>query len=165
LKKLPICKACISSLCFSCQDKLDKGLITQFDIDLAIDFTELEQGKFPELKNASFFNVVEVGDIAFLVIGQGNKSFFKKELLDYIKELYEIPEISLIEKGTPKAMLEQIIAPAKMIGIDQIYIPTGEIEYRVNIPKEDKNKIMIPIDLLEKAASLIIRGITKISFT
>ncbi|MBD3353502.1 MAG: hypothetical protein GF364_18610 [Candidatus Lokiarchaeota archaeon] len=167
MKKLPVCKACISgALCFACQEKFDKGYITQFDIDLATDLLELERGeKFPQLKTASFYNAVDVGEIVFLVIGKGNRVLYTEDLLSYIKELYEINEIILIEKGSAKEMLEQIIAPAKMLGINKIYIPTGDTEYRVVISAEDKEKVRIPIELLEDAASIMIRGIAKLRFS
>ena len=162
-----MCKACISgSLCFACQEKFDNGYITQFELDLANDFLELEEsGKFPSLKTASFYNAVDVGRIVFLVIGKGHKDKFNPDLIKYIKELYTIPNIVLIEKGSPKEMLEQIMSPAKMLGINEIFIPTGEKEYRIVILKDDKEKLRIPIDYLEKASSIIIRGIAKLSFS
>lgn len=153
------------SLCMSCQERFDQGYVTQFDIDLARDFLELEKKEFPGLKKASFYNAVDVGKIVFLVIGKGQKTIFNDKLIDYIKELYEIPEIALIEKASAKSMIQQIMHPAKLLGVNEIYIPTGEIEYRVVISKEDKLKIKIPIDLLEKASSIIIRGITKVEFS
>lgn len=166
MKKIPLCRTCLSgSLCISCQERFDQGYITQFDIDLAKDFLELEKKDFPGLKKASFYNAVDTGKIVFLVIGQGQKTIFNDKLLKYIKELYEIPDIVLIEKASAKSMIEQIMYPAKLLGVNEIYIPTGEIEYRVMISKEDKEKIEIPIDLLEKASSIIIRGITKVEFT
>lgn len=148
----------------SCQERFDHGYVTQFDIDLAKDLLELEKKEFPELKKASFYNAVDVGKIVFLVIGQHQKAIFNKKLIDYIKELYEIPEIVLIEKASAKSMIEQIMHPAKLLGVNEIFIPTGESEFRVVITKEDKEKIRIPIELLEKASSIIIRGITKVEF-
>jgi hypothetical protein len=165
LKKLPVCKACISgSLCLSCQERFDEGKVTQFGIDLANDLLTLEE-KYPELKNASFYQAVDIGSTVFLVIGQGHRSRFKKELLDELCELYELPRIDLIEKGPVKKMIEQLIGPdVRLLGVNQIYIPTGDTEYRIIISKEDKDRIRIPINDLQKASSLIIREITKVSF-
>ncbi|MHA1339991.1 MAG: hypothetical protein ACTSRZ_10380 [Promethearchaeota archaeon] len=165
IKKLPVCKACIGgTLCFACQEKFNKGYITQFDLDLATDLLELEKEKFSQLKTASFYNAVDVEDVVFLVIGKNDHEKFSDELLDYIKELYDIPEIVLISKGSPKEMVEQIIAPAKLVGINKIYIPTGESEYKIVISKEDKEKLRFSIKIIENAASIIIRGIAKINF-
>jgi hypothetical protein len=109
---------------------------------------------------------VDIGNLVFLVIGQGQKKRFSKELLDEISDLYEIPNIILIEKGSVKKMLEQIIgSDVRLLGVNQIYIPTGETEYRVIISSDDKENIRIPIKDLEKASSLIIREITKVSFS
>jgi transcription antitermination factor NusA-like protein len=164
MKNLPVCKTCVGgTLCNQCQEKFDKGLISQFDIDLAKDFLELEQ-KFPDLKKLSFYNAVDTGNIVFLVVGGGQKEKFTKEILKEVKDSYELKAIQLIEKGPDKEMLEQIIAPAKLFGINRIYIPTGDTEYRVVISKEDKDKIKIPLNLLEKASSIIIRGIAKVEW-
>ncbi len=148
----------------SCQERFDKGYVTQFDMDLANDFLELELERFPELKMTSFYNAVDVGNIVFLVVGKGHIPKYKKELINYIKELYEIPSIKLVEKGSPKEMIQQLINPAKLLGVNQIYIPTGDSEFRVIISAEDKEKITVPLDILESASSIMIRGITKIDF-
>ena len=163
MKKLPVCKTCVSgSLCFSCQEKFDKKYITQFDLDLASDFLELEKEKFPQLRTASFYNAIDVGDVVFLVIGNGDQNKYSKELLEYIKNLYDIPEIILITKGNSKEMIEQIVVPAKFIGINQIYIPTGEIEFKIVISIDDTSKLKVPIELIEKAARILLRGICKL---
>ena len=166
MKKLPVCKACINaSLCIRCQENFDKGYVTQFDLDLANDFLELEKKEFPELKKASFYNAVDVEKIVFFVIGQGHKTKFTPELLKKMQEMYAIPKIILIEKGSVKSMIQQIITPAKLLGVNQIYLPTGETEFKVIVLNEDKEKMEKKnLHLLEQASSLIIRGITKIEF-
>jgi len=173
LKKLPVCKTCISgSLCYSCQERLDGGYISQFDIDVAKDLLDFQEGEFPELKTASFHNAIDVGDIVFIVIGKGDRSKFRLELLNKIKDLYVIQNIVLIEKGPLKEMIQELISPEILLGLNQIYLPTNETEYRVNISDPERiirnqgyiGKYSIPLESLEKACSLMIRGITKVSF-
>jgi hypothetical protein len=174
MKKLPVCKTCIDgSLCYSCQERFDGGYITQFDIDLANDLLDLENKEFPELKTASFYNAIDVGNIVFLVIGQGDTSKFSPELLLKIKDLYFINDIVMIEKGPLKEMIQELISPEILLGLNQIYLPTMETEHRVNISDPENNirnqgfigKHRIPLESLEQACSIMIRGITKVSFS
>ncbi|MHA1109594.1 MAG: hypothetical protein ACTSRE_00720 [Promethearchaeota archaeon] len=169
-----MCKTCLNgSLCYSCQERFDGGLITQFDIDLANDLMQIQEKDFPDLKTASFHNAVDVGDIVFVIIGKGDTSKYTPELLLKIKDLYYIQNIVLMEKGPFKEMIQELISPEILLGLNQIYLPTMETEYRVNISDPDKfirnqghiGKHRIPLESLEKACSLMIRGITKVSFS
>ena len=174
MKKLPVCKNCINgSLCYSCQERFDGGFITQFDIDLANDLTSFQEKEFPDLKSASFHNAIDVGDIVFIVIGKGDGAKYAPELILKIKDLYYIQNIVIIEKGPLKEMIQELISPEILLGLNQIYLPTMETEYRVNISDPDRfirnqgfiGKHRIPLESLEKASSIMIRGITKVSFS
>jgi hypothetical protein len=169
-----VCKTCINgSLCYSCQERFDSGFVTQFELDLAKDLMDLQDKEFPDLKTASFHNAIDVGDIVFLVVGKGDSAKFSPELLLKIKDLYYIKEIVMIEKGPLKVMIQELISPEILLGLNQIYLPTMETEYRVNISDPDRfirnqghiGKHGIPLESLEKACSLMIRGITKVSFS
>jgi hypothetical protein len=106
-------------------------------------------------------------------VGKGDSSKFTPELLLKIKDLYIIQNIVLIEKGPVKVMIQELISPEILLGLNQIYLPTMETEYRVNISDPDRfirnqgfiGKHHIPLESLEKASSLMIRGITKVSFS
>jgi hypothetical protein len=134
---------------------------------------ELQEKEFPELKTASFINAIDVGDIVFLVIGNGDTPKYSPELLLKIKDLYYIQNVVLMEKGPVKEMIQELISPEILLGLNQIYLPTMESEYRVNISDPDRfirnqghiGKHRIPLESLEKACSLMIRGITKVSFS
>ena len=131
------------------------------------------QEKFPDLKNASFHNAIDVGDIVFIVVGKGDSQKYIPELLLKIKDLYIIQDVVLIEKGPLKEMIQELISPEILLGLNQIYLPTMESEYRINISDPDRfirnqgqiGKHGIPLESLEKACSLMIRGITKVSFS
>jgi len=169
-----VCKTCLNgSLCYSCQERFDGGFVTQFDVDLANDLTQLQEKDFPDLKTASFHNAVDVGDIVFVIIGKGDTPKYTPELLLKIKDLYYIQNIVLMEKGPFKVMIQELISPEILLGLNQIYLPTMETEYRVNISDPDRfirnqghiGKHRISLKSLEKACSLMIRGITKVSFS
>ncbi|MFX0074334.1 MAG: hypothetical protein ACFE96_02750, partial [Candidatus Hermodarchaeota archaeon] len=62
MKNLPACKTCVNSefLCTSCQEKLDTGVLTQFELDLAKDLLVLEEEEnFGFLKSISFYKAID----------------------------------------------------------------------------------------------------------
>jgi len=146
MKFLPACETCVKTgfLCVRCQEKLDKGEITPFELDLAKDFLELEEnGKFPYLSEISFYKAIDYQDVVILIVGKGDKIRFTQNLVDWIKDIYEIDKIILIEKtDKPRPVVEALIAPARIISLNEIFLATGDLEYKAVINKQDKNKIL-----------------------
>ena len=60
MKNLPACKTCVHSgfLCTSCQEKLDEGILTDFELDISKFLLELEEEseQFAFLKDVSPFS-------------------------------------------------------------------------------------------------------------
>ena len=98
IKVLPACKTCVSSefLCSSCQDKLDSGELTEFEIDLAKELVQLEEEepeKFGFLKDVSFYKAIDYEDVVIIVVGKKDKIKLTKELLDLIKKSIILPHV------------------------------------------------------------------------
>ena len=118
MKNLPACKTCVHSgfLCTSCQEKLDEGILTEFELDISKFFLELEEEseEFAYLKDVSFFKAIDFEDVVILVVGKKDKLRITQELLDLLKETFEIDKIIIIEKtNKPRPAIESLIAPNK----------------------------------------------------
>ncbi|MHA1294506.1 MAG: hypothetical protein ACTSQJ_17845, partial [Promethearchaeota archaeon] len=147
MKELPACKMCVNSgfLCTSCQAKLDQGIITEFELDLAKDLIELEEKeeRFSYLKDISFYKAIDYEDVVILVVGSKDKLKITSDLIDWIKKTYEIDQIILIEKTkNPRPVVEDLIMPGKLLSLNEIFLATGEIEFKAVVRKEDKEKIL-----------------------
>ena len=75
MKQLPTCITCAKSdgmLCESCQDRLERGELSNLDIDISEILLEIEEAN-PDMKlsEASFFKVIELEKMVILVIGKG----------------------------------------------------------------------------------------------
>ncbi|MGQ4874941.1 MAG: hypothetical protein ACP6IY_12815 [Promethearchaeia archaeon] len=153
MKALPACQTCIKSgfLCPKCQDKLDNEELTEFEIDLAKDLLELEQQEeFNYLKDVSFYKAIDFEDVLILVVGKKDKIRITPKLLDWIKETYEFDEIILTEKTKmPRPVLEDLITPRKLISMNELFLATGDIEYKAIMRKEDLDKILFTKEELE----------------
>ena len=153
MKNLPACQTCVKSgfLCTNCQKKLDNEDLSGFELDLAKDLLELEeQEKYGFLKDTSFFKAIDYEDVVIMIVGNKDKIRITPELLNWIKKTYEIDEIILIEKTKkPRPVIEDLIAPGKLISLNELFLATGDIEFKAVIKKEDKKKILFTSEELE----------------
>lgn len=154
MKFLPACETCVKSgfLCVKCQEKLDEGEISPFELDLAKDLIELEaKEKYTYLENCSFYKAIDYEDVVILVVEKGDKIRINQDLIKWIKEIYEIDKIILVEKtDKPRPVLESLIAPGKLISLNEIFLATGDVEFRAVIRKGDKSKILFTKQELEE---------------
>ena len=154
MRNLPACKTCVSSgfLCSSCQEKLDTGVLTQFELDLAKDLLILEEeDRFNFLKNISFYKAIDFEDVVIFVIGKKDKLKINQKLINWLKETYEVEDLILIEQTkNPRAVLESLIAPSKLISLNEIFLATGDVEFKGVLIKKDQEEILFTKEELEE---------------
>jgi transcription antitermination factor NusA-like protein len=166
MKKLPACTTCVQTgfLCTNCQDNLDNGVITQFELDLAKDLIDLEE-KFSYLKEVSFFKAIDFEDVVILVVGKKDKLRITDELKDWIKETYEIDKLILIENTKkPRPVIEALIAPYKILSLNEIFLATGDVQFKAILFKKDQDKILFTTEELEDLILELTGNITRIEF-
>ena len=168
MKKLPACQTCIISgfLCNSCEQKLDTGELTEFELDLAKFLLALEeQEKFNFLKEVSFYKAIDFEDVVILVLGRKDKLRITHDLINLIKETYKIDELIFIEKtNNPRPVIEALIAPSKLISLNEIFLATGDIEFKAVIGFQDKEEILFTKEELEDLVLELIGKVTRIEF-
>ena len=154
MRNLPACKTCVSSgfLCTSCQEKLDTEVLTQFELDLAKDLLVLEEeDQFSFLKNISFYKAIDFEDVVIFVIGKKDKLKITQKFINWLKETYEVDELLLVEQTkNPRAALESLIAPSKLITLNEIFLATGDIEFKGVLNKKDRESILFTKEELEE---------------
>jgi len=154
MKNLPACLTCVHSglLCSNCQERLENGTLTEFELDLSKDLIELEEKdeKFGFLKNISFYKAIDYEDVVILVVGTKDKLKINEVLLNWIKEKYDVEKIIVIEKtNKPRPVVEALIFPNKVVSLNEIFLATGEIEFKAVINESDKEKILFTKEELE----------------
>ena len=169
MKVLPADKTCINSgfLCSNCQARLDAGEITEFEIDLAKDLIQLEEEdeKFAFLKNISFYKAIDFEDVVILVVGKKDKLKISFDLISWIKETYEIDQIIFIEKtNKPRPVVEALIAPSKILSLNEIFLATGDVQFRAVLREEDRQKFLFTKDELEELIYELTGNITRVEF-
>ncbi len=169
MKVLPADKTCINSgfLCNNCQARLDAGEISEFEIDLAKDFINLEEknDEFVFLKDISFFKAIDFEDVVILVIGKKDKIKFVPKLITWIKDAYEIDDLILIEKSNKlRPVVEGLIAPKKLLSLNEIFLATGDVQFKAVLSEADKEDILFTKDELEELILELTGSICMIDF-
>ncbi|MHA2393556.1 MAG: hypothetical protein ACXAEX_16590 [Promethearchaeota archaeon] len=169
MKVLPADKTCINSgfLCTNCQARLDTGEISEFEIDLAKELLRLEEETedFLFLKDVSFHKAIDFEDLAIIVVGKNDKLRITSELLKWMKETYEIDEIILVEKSKkPRPVVEALIAPFKIVSLNEIFLATGDIQFRAVLWEEDREHLLFTKEELEDLIFELTGNITRVEF-
>lgn len=169
MKVLPADKTCIKSgfLCNSCQARLDAGEITEFEIDLAKDLLELEEDNesFVFLKDVSFYKAIDYEDLIILVIGKRDKLRITSELLDWIKETYEVDDIILVDKtNKPRPIVEALINPYKLVSLNEIFLATGDVQFRAVLWEDDREKLLFTNEELEQLILELTGNVIRVEF-
>jgi transcription antitermination factor NusA-like protein len=154
VRTIPICKICAKTgvLCNSCQTKLEEGAISQIDIDLSNYLMELESSKFPALKNVNFYRSIQADSVLILLVGKAEIASFigpRGKLIKLLQEKFN-RNIRIIEKVTDlKKTIEDLIVPAELLGMNKIYLPTGEVESKARLKFGDQNRLPARTNVLE----------------
>ncbi|MCD6414523.1 MAG: hypothetical protein J7L23_02735 [Candidatus Diapherotrites archaeon] len=153
----PICTTCARSgvLCPECRKKLENNEITKLDIELAGLLCKMEDKELIK-GEASFERTIAVdslllvltkGDIPTL-IGRGGR------VVRYLSQNLR-KTVRVIKDTDFKTQVMDLIAPARLLGINIVYKPDGD-ETLIIIPKEDESKLVADLGTIEKAACLLL---------
>jgi transcription antitermination factor NusA-like protein len=169
MKILPADKTCINSgfLCTNCQARLDAGEISEFEIDLAKDLIQLEEQEeqFAFLREISFYKAIDYEDVVILVVGRKDKLKITPDLISWVKETYEIDELIIIEKtNKPRPVVEALIAPSKLVSLNEIFLATGDIQFRAVLWEDDRDKLLFTKEELEELIYELTGNITRVEF-
>jgi len=159
---LPICEICAKTgvLCPACEAKLEAGKITEVDVELSKQLFELSQGEIGferaiETKN-NVIILAKKEDVG-RIIGKGG---------DNIRKLSQQlgRQVKVVGTGNIEDTIYDLIAPARVAGINTVYKPDGSTGQRVRIDPNDKEKLRIDLKDMERLVSSIARNPVEITF-
>nr|HDO80655.1 transcription elongation factor NusA [Candidatus Bathyarchaeota archaeon] len=151
--KTPICTFCLKSgvLCSRCQEKVDSGEVSELDIKIARYLTELEE-RFSSLKDVKFVKAIESNNLVIIVVGQGDipnligpKGRIIKSLSDELGRKVRVIE----ESSSLKKIIEDIIAPASLLGVNTVWLPDGTNEKKIRVRQSDSKRLPASTRVLE----------------
>ncbi len=124
---------------------------------------ELEDDpEFKLLKNATYYKAVRVDN--FLVVTlQFADSIVNPRLINRLdrrlSELLNL-KVRVIDKSTGniKHIVSQLIMPARVSGINTLWLPDGSTQYIVRIPRSDSRYLPASKEIIEEVLSNLIGG-------
>jgi len=140
--RYPLDKICVKSgiLCPSCQRKVDSGLVGRYEIPIMKAMMELEE-ELKELRKGEYVKAYEVSNMVIVLV---KDSFEPIEIEKIVKELSMKlrRKVKVINYGSDRrALVEQIIAPATLLGLNTLWLPDGSEQVIVRIPRRDQRFI------------------------
>jgi len=154
---------CVKSgiLCRRCEEKLEKGQITDLDLKVIQRMVELEK-EHPVLQDVTYHRSVEAdGMMAVLVdrkdvprlLGGGAKVV--KDLGDTLGK-----RVKLISYGgDDREFLEDLFSPLSILTINTIWIPDGSTETKVILTGRQPRRMPVDLDIVKTMAQEL-KGMT-----
>ena len=141
--KLPICTFCAKTgmLCATCKRKLERNEISKEDVEISKIL--VKQGNNKDFQKVKFHKSIDTPD---LIIISGDKSF-KEAILSKTNEPVSnllkkitVKPFRVISKGkTVKETITSLFSPVEVSGIDEIFVPDGSKEIRINLRGKEED--------------------------
>ncbi|MDF1539361.1 MAG: hypothetical protein P1Q69_10715 [Candidatus Thorarchaeota archaeon] len=155
--RLPVCVFDLESdmLCPNCQDRLDGGEITEFDVVFSKWVLNKSQD-YPELDNVYLLRAIKTDDLLILVVKKKTKSVIadnEKVMADLATDYGEV----LVVEGPAKlrTIVRELIQPAIEVGVNSLYLPNGFKESIVMLRPDDRGRIKYSKEHLRAIVSAV----------
>ena len=161
--KAELCQFCLRSgmLCSKCKKKLEKGEVSQLDLDIARLLLSVED-KYPPLQEVYFHKAIETDGVVAILVNRGDIA----KMLSYGGKVIKLLEkkakkrIRILEYNSDKRkFLEDLFAPMSILTINKIWLPDGTTETRVILRRRERNKASMDIEAMKEIAKRV-QGIT-----
>ncbi|MEM0275494.1 MAG: hypothetical protein QXE67_04540 [Nitrososphaerota archaeon] len=144
--ELPLCAFDLKSgiLCPRCEEKVSRGLYDELDIKMMKILLELEK-EFPKLSKTGYVKTIDTKDTIFIVLKEDSFKHLTQDiffpLLKKLKEQFK-EKIKIVEDDKEiSRFIEKLVAPARIITINKIWLPDGSEEMRIILDNERSLKI------------------------
>jgi len=165
--KTPICFFCAKSgvLCPRCQEKLDKGEVTEADVEVSKWFIDYE-AKNPQLREYVIHRTVKVPKMMIIMVSGGGGA--DRALLSKLSRQLSDEKrtnVRIVEKTSSiKRLLEQIVTPARVMGANTVWLPDGSWESTIRMPRSDLRKMPLDPKSAEEAIKMLAGEVVHIVF-
>jgi len=161
--KAELCQFCLRSgiLCPKCRAKIEKGEVTQRDLEIARLLISIEN-EYPLLQDVYFRGTIEADNILAILVRRGDAT----KILSYGGKIIKFLEsktgkdIRILEYNAgERKFIEDLFAPLPVLAINKIWLPDGSIETRVILKGKDKRRSSLNINAMKEIARRV-KGLT-----
>ncbi|MDW8076092.1 MAG: hypothetical protein RMJ14_00410 [Nitrososphaerota archaeon] len=146
--EIPVCTFDLKTgiFCERCEEKIRRGEVSELDIKVMRALLELEKN-FHQLQSMSYVKSVDTKDAIVVVLRNGHLSAMPQHLLTSLKrKLSDIlgKNVRLIEDSPDIGrFLEPLVAPARIVAINKIWLPDNSVEIRIILDEERSLKLSV----------------------
>ncbi|MFP3259999.1 MAG: transcription elongation factor NusA [Sulfolobus sp.] len=146
--KIPLDYICVKSglLCNRCQSLIDKGEVENFEVEVMKILLELEETQFKELKDSVYHKALKVDNLLILIVTSGPSMTYQKwvKIAKILQERLGM-KVRILEKSNSiKSTAVQLLTPARVLGVNTVWLPDGTVQYVVRVSKYEKK--FLPAD-------------------
>ncbi len=151
--KTPICDICLKSgmLCSGCNEKLETGRISDLDVTLSQQLFLLSQ-QYNISNTITFFHAFEEQGTAIMVVNEEDLGSIIGKGGKIIKQLQRNMgmKIRVVAHTTDsKRVIEDLLYPARVTGVNRLYLPGGEMRKKLRIHLKEKKKLPMNLKSVE----------------
>lgn len=163
--KYPLDRICVKSgiLCPNCQRKVDMGIVGEYEIHIMKALMELED-EMKELRKGEYVKAYEVDNMVVITV----KGFDDYEELEKISKRLSgrlRKKVKLVNMvGDRKKLVEQVITPATLLGLNTLWLPDGREEVIVRVPHREQRLIIGRKKKLEELLTKLLGTNVRIRF-
>ncbi len=160
--KIPLDYVCVKTgvLCPRCQKLVDTGEVDEFEVGVMKALLDLEEKvDFRFLKEAKYVKAMKTNGILVLILDINDPQIqprilgrLGRALSDRLKM-----RVRVINKaqGGIRELARQLIYPARVSGVNTLWLPDGTVEHIVRIPRSDSRYLPANTHALEEILSRI----------
>jgi transcription antitermination factor NusA-like protein len=154
---------CVKSgiLCRRCEEKLEKGQITELDLKVIQRMVELEKQN-PVLEDVTYHRAVEADDMMAILVDKKDLPRLLSGGAKIVKDLGETfrKRVRLISYGgDDREFLEDLFNPLSILTINTVWIPDGTTETKVILTGRKPRRMPVDLEKVRKIAQEL-KGMT-----
>ncbi|WP_448578137.1 transcription elongation factor [Thermosphaera sp.] len=137
--KYPLDRICVKSgiLCPSCQRKVETGAVDIDEVKVMKALMDIEE-KHKVLKSGEYVKSFMAGDQLILILRNGVEQGELEEVSKHLSRELDAKVKIIIETGDMRRLIEQVISPATLLGVNQVWLPDGSEIVNVRVPRRDR---------------------------
>lgn len=154
---------CVKSgiLCRRCEEKLEKGQITELDLKVIQRMVELEK-EHPVLQDVTYHRSVEADGMMAVLVDRKDVPRLLGGGAKIVKDLGDTfgKRVKLISYGgDDREFLEDLFSPLSILTINTIWIPDGSTETKVILTGRQPRKMPVDLEKVKTIAEQL-KGMT-----
>ena len=154
---------CVKSgiLCRRCEEKLEKGLVSELDLKVIQRMVELEKEN-PVLEEVTYHRAVEADDLMAVLVDRKDLPRLLGGGAKIVKDLGETfgKRVKLISYGgDDREFLEDLFSPLSILTINTVWIPDGSTETKAILTGRQPRKMPVDLEKVRKIAQEL-KGMT-----